>query len=402
MGSASGVYKQCVYKKETTYGVQASSGGGQSMRRTSLDLSLKKDSYKSNEVRQDLQIADLRHGTRRVPGKVGGELSPKTWADFLGTICKRAFTVAPSITGATITVSGTGPYTLTRQAGSFLSDGFKVGHIGRLTAGGFNAANLNKNLFISSVTALAITVVVLNGSALVAEGPISGASFSLPGRHTWIPTTGHVEESYTIESFNPEVPSSECAVGCKLSGFSANLPPTGIAGIDFDVVGKDVIPAVSQYFTASTPVTTTGSLAAVNGIVRIAGAVAAVITGLTLQANGAYTGDPVVGSNTIPQQFANPIEVTGQLTAYFDSTTLRDAFFNESEIDIAVAFTSDNSAAADFVSFVLPRVKLTSYDKSDGMGAIIATAAFQSLQNHAGGTGLATEKTSLMIQDSAA
>lgn len=402
MGSASGVYKQPAYKKESTYGVLAGATGAQALRRTSIDIGLNKDTYKSNEIRGDMQVADFRHGVRRVAGKIAGDLSPKTWADFLGSFCKRAFTAAPSVTGASITIAGSGPYTLTRAAGSWLTDNIKVGFMGRLTAGSFNVANSNKNLFVVGVTATVLTVIVPNGSALVAEGPIASATFACTGKQTYIPTSGHVEESYTIEQWYPETPSSEAFTGCKIGGFSTDLPPSGIAGISFDVIGKDITTQATQYFTAATAATTTGSLAAVNGVIRAAGAVVATLTGLSITGNANYTGDAVVGSNSVPQVFPGVIEISGQLTGYFDSASLRDAFLNETEIDIAGVFVSDNTATADFISFVLPRIKLGGHSKSDGQGAIVATMPFTALLNTAGGTGTATEKTTLLIQDSAA
>jgi hypothetical protein len=402
MGSASGVYKQPAYKKESTFGVLAGAAGAQAMRRTSVDIGLKKDTYGSAEIRGDMQKADFRHGVRRVSGKISSDLSPKTSADFFGSFCKRLFTACPSVTGASITIAGSGPYTLTRAAGSWLTDNIKVGHVGRLTAGTFNVANSNKNLFVAGVTATVLTVTVPNGSALVAEGPIASATFAVTGKQTFIPTSGHLEESYTIEQWFPETPSSEAFTGCKISGFTANLPPTGVATIDFDVMGKDIATQASQYFTAATAATTTGSLAAVNGVIRAAGSVVAILTGLSIQGNANYTGDPVAGSNSIPQLFPGIVEVSGQLTGYFDSVALRDAFLNETEIDLAGVFTSDNSATADFVSFILPRIKLGDHAKSDGQGAIVATMPFTALLNVAGGAGTATEKTTLLIQDSAA
>lgn len=402
MGAASGVYKQANYKKETTFGTKPSAASAQSMRRESIDLNLQKDSYGSNEIRQDLQKADFRHGVGRVSGKISADLSPKTWADFIGSFCKRPFTAAPSVTGLSITISGSGPYTVTRSAGSWLTDGIKVGNVGRLTAGSFNVSNSNKNLFVTAVTALSLTVITLNGSTLVAEGPIASATFALTGKQSWIPTTGHVEESYAFEQFYPEVPAGEIFTGCKISSLTVDLPPTGIAKIGFDVMGRAMESTTAQYFTSPTAPTTTASLASVNGVLRAGGQVVAVLTGLNINGAANYSGDPVVGSNVIPQFFAGMVEVSGQATAYFDSTALRDAFVNETEIDIVGVFTTDNSATADFISFIMPRVKVNNFTKSDGAGAVIATIPFQALLNGAGGAGTATEKTTLMIQDSAA
>lgn len=403
MGNASDLYKLVNIKKETTFAVAAGAAGAQSARRISCDMSLNKDTYKSNEVRPDMQTSDFRHGVRRGAGKIQGDLSPKTWSDFLGSFCKRLFTAAPSASGLSIDVAGAGPtYTLTRAAGSFLTDGFKIGHVARLTAGAFNALNINKNLLIVGVTASVLSVITINGSSLFAQSGVTGSTAAVVGKQTYIPTSGHIEESYSIEQFYQELSASELFIGSKINGFAASLPPTGIATIDFDLLAKDMVPGNAQYFTSPTPATTTGSLAAVNGVLRAGGSTVATLTGLTLNGSSNYTGDPVVGSNTIPQFYPGTVEVKGQATAYFDSVALRDAFLNETEIDLVGVFSSDNTAGADFISFVLPRIKLLSHTKSGGAGGVIVTMDFVALINNAGGAGTATEKTTLLIQDSAA
>lgn len=401
MSEASGLYKRLTYKKEATFGLLPDNAGGKALRRISADLSLAKDTYQSNEIRPEQQMKDFRHGVRRGQGRISGDLSAGTWADFLGSFCKRLFTAAPSATGLSLTIAGAGPvYTVTRGAGDWLAAGFKVGMVGRLAGAGLDPDNVGVNLFITDVTALALSVMTANGVALVAEGPIAASGFVGVGKATWLPTTGHVEESYAFEQFYPEVPTSERFTGGKINGFTLNLPPTGIATIDFELMAKDMQPGSAQYWAAPTAATETDSMAAVNGLLRAASGIQAVLTGLTITGAASYTGDPVVGSNTIPRFFPGIVRVTGQATAYFDSAALRDAFLNETEIDIIGLFTGSNANGAEFMSFVMPRVKLGSHTKSDGEGGIIVTMDFTALLNSAGGAGQATEKTTLLIQDS--
>jgi len=403
MANASGLFKALTYKKEVAYGTVPAAGAAQALRRISSDLSLKKDTYQSSEIRPDQQIADFRHGVRKVEGKISGDISAKTFSDFIGSACRKVFASLTAASAVSVTIAGTAPnWTVTRAAGSYLTDGFKIGHVIRLSVGSLNAANINKNLLITGLTATVANVVTLNGTVMVAEGPITSTTITMVGKQTFMPTSGHVEESYSIEHWYSDVPASEVFSGCKISGFSANLSPTGIATFDFDVMGQNITTAASQYFTAPTAATTTGSMAAVNGVIRINGAAAGVLTGLTLKASGGYTGDPVVGSNVVPALYPGIMNVTGQATAFFDSTTLRDVFLNETEVDIIGVFTADNSATSDFVSFVMPRVKIGSHSKSDGDKAIAVTMDFQALLNNAGGAGIATEKTTLLVQDSAA
>ena len=67
------------------------------------------------------------------------------------------------------------------------------------------------------------------------------------------------------------------------------------------------------------------------------------------------------------------VKVTGQFTAYFQDATLRDLFINETESQLAVALTADNTAAAAFVAFVMSRIKVGGASKTDGEGGLVQT-----------------------------
>lgn len=400
---AAGVFKQLVYKAESTYGTIPSAGSAQSLRRVQSSLDLVKDTYQSNEIRTDQQVYDFRHGVRRVQGKITGELSCGTYADFIAAAVRRDFAAVSAITGASITVAGAGPYTLTRAAGSFLSDGVKVGDVVRLTAGSFAAGNLDKNLVVTGVVALVLTVVVLNGSTLTAEGPIASATVTIQGKKTYVPQTGHTDKSFAIEHHYADLDESEVFLGCKPTKISIGLPPTGLATIDMDVMGQNATTYSSgsaPYFTSPTAALSTGLMQSVNGVLRMGGAAVANITGLSLEIASNYSGDPVVGSNTVPFLFAGRILVTGQLTAYFDSVTLRDAFHNETELDMIAVFSATNDKDSAFLSFVCPRIKLGGSSKNDGEGGLVQTIPFQALLDGTGGSGTDTEESTIVVQDS--
>lgn len=402
---ASGLFKQVAYKREGvgSYGVLPGASAAQALRRVTSTLDLSKDTYLSQEIKRSLQKSDFRHGVRRVKGKLTGDLQCATHKDFYALALKREFAAITPIAGASITISGTGPtYTVARAAGSFLTDGVKVGHVVRLSAGAFAAGNLAKNLLVTAVVALSLTVVVLNASALTAEGPIATSTVTVIGKTTFIPQTGHIDDSFAIEHWHADIGQSEVFSGCKPSQIVLSLPPTGLAQFDMDVVGQQSTTASARYFTTPTAETTTIALAAVNGVMRMGGVAVATLTGLTLTIACTITGDPVVGSNIVPFAFMGGVNVTGQATAYFDSVALRDAFYNETEIDIVAAFTADNSAAADFLAFTAPRIKLTGAAKSDGEGGLIQTLPFQCVEPLTGGAGIANERSTLMIQDAQA
>ena len=403
MAQAAGLFKQLAFKREVTFGVAPAASAAQLLRRVTSSLDLSKDVYSSNEIRPDLQVSDYRHGVRRIKGVVQGELSPRTYSDFISAACKRDLVVGVAASGASITIAGTGPsYTLTRAAGSYLTDGFKIGDVARLSVGVFNAANINKNLYITGLTALVATVLVLNGTALVVEGPIVTSTVSVFGKKTYIPTTGHTDISYSLEHWFQDNTQSELYSGVKVDKFDMSLPPTGLSTCSVDLMGQSFTGTQARYFTSPTSVTTQAVLASVNGILVVNGTQQVTVTGLTINVDPMFSSAPVVGSNQIPALFAGPVMVNGSFTAYFTDNVLRDLFVSETESSLQVVLSTDNTAASDFIALTLPRIKVGGQQKSDGTGGIVQTFPFTALLNNAGGAGFATENTSFSYQDSAA
>lgn len=402
MPISKGTAKIVAYKKETTWGTLAGVTLGKQLRRVTADFNLSKESYESNELRTDRQVADFRHGVRSVEGSLNGELSSKTYADFMQSLVARDFTAAPSATALSITVAGAGPtYTVTRAAGSWLTDNFQVGMVFRLTAGAFNALNLNKNLLIAGVTATILTVVVLNGTALFAEGPIASATAAAIGKNTFVPATGHTDDSYTIEEFYADIAQSEAYTGMKVGSMNTQLPATGLATVDFSFMGKDLASkGTTQYFTTPTVQGTDGIYASVNGVVLVAGAPVALITSADFSIERGMENATAVGSNAIAEIFTGRIRVTGNLSVYFQDAAFRNYFDNETPVSLVLTLTEDSTANADFISFTIPKAKVNSFTKADAELGIVAQCSFMGLLNDVTTAGLPA--TTIAVQDSQA
>lgn len=404
MAIAQGITKSLRYKKETTWGTLAGATGASVLRRVTGTFNLKKDTYQSNEIRTDYQIADYRHGIRSSEGSLNGELSPGSYSDFFAAALARNFTTGATATGVSVTIAGTGPsYTVTRAAGSYLTDGFKVGDVIRLSVGTLNAANINKNLIIASLTATVATVYVLNASLLVAEGPITGTTITVVGKKTYTPLTGHTDDSFTFEEWYSDIARSEVYTGNKVGSSNVQIPANGLATVDFSFMGKDLAQTGStQYFTTPTAQGTSGIVAGVNGLLLVNGAPVGLVTSADFSIARNLTMEPVVGANTVPDIFEGRVNITGNFSAFFQDGILAGYFDDETEIALIITMTTSNLANADFVSFTLPRIKVGSADKNDGETGIVRSFSFQALLNTAGGTGTSTEATTLSVQDSLA
>ena len=397
MATASGINKIVSYKKETTFGTLPSASGAQTIRRVSSSFNLTKETYQSEEIRTDYQLTDFRHGVRAVEGNISGELSAGAYSDFLASSLARNWTAAtPSALGSTTIASVTGTYTITRTTGSFLTDDVRVGNCIRLT--GFATNNNNKNLLVIALTATVATVVALNGATLTPETVASGGTYTVSGKTTYAPTTGHTDDSYSFESWQSDIGQSEVFVGNKVNTVGIALPATGLTTVDLSFMGQDLKQrSTSQYFTSPTAQGNNGIFAAVNGALIVNGSPVALVTAANININRNMTSEAVVGSNIKPEIYEGRIVVDGDFSTLYQDGTFAGYFDTEAEISLVVALTANSSPDSEFMSFTLPRLKLSTDTKDDGEKGIVSQNSFQALKGN-GVNGF--EATTIMIQDS--
>lgn len=405
MSKASGIFKEVRYKKEAAgqWGELPGASGAVKLRRTSADFNATADVYSSNELNTTFQNVDTRLGVRGAEGSLNGELSPGSYAEFYGAILAKDFAAVTGASGVSVTIAASGTnFTITRAAGSWLTDGIKVGHVVRMTGAGLNAANQGNNCLVISMTATVLTVMVLSGTSLVAEGPIASVALAPAGKVSYIPQTGHTDNSYTIEEWYADITESAVFTGMKVTSANIQLPSTGMVTTDFAFMGKGLTSEsdTTAYFTSPTGPTTTGLLTAVQGAVLLNGTNAACITDANISIERANEPGQCVGSNYNSEIFMGKINVTGSLSAYFSDSTLRNYFTNEVPVTLVLVVTTGEQKNSDFISFVLPSVKLTSATNADNETAIIASIDFTALMNSVTTNGLID--STIMIQDSAA
>ena len=400
MAIAQGTRKSVIYKKETGgWGTLAGASGGKQLRRVTANFELTKEAYESAELRVDHQVASYSHGIRSATGTLNGELSAGSYADFMQSILERDFTAVtiPAAVSVTVTVSGS-TNKIIRSTGSWITDGLSVGEVVRGT--GFTAtADNNKNLLILAVTATELTVRPLNGVLMTAQATAASATLTAPGKQTYVPATGHTNDSFTVEEWFSDIQQSEVYTGLKVNSMAVSLPSTGLTTIDFGFAGRDLAQKGStQYFTSPAAQNTNGIFAAVNGAMVVNGAPVALITSADFTVDRATENATAVGSNSVAEIFTGRVRVTGNLSIYFQDATFRDYFDNETPVSLVMALTADNTANSSFISFVLPKVKLGSFSKQDAELGLTASSSFTALLNDVTTAGLLP--TTIAIQDS--
>lgn len=401
MAISKGTAKVVAYKKETTWGTAAGASGGKQVRRVTADFNLTKETYESNEIRTDRQLADFRHGVRSADGTLSGELSPNSYSDFMQSLVAKDFAAVTAVSSLSVTIAaGSGTlWTVTRAAGDWLSSGVKVGSVIRLSGVGLATGNAGKNLLVVAMASSVITVQVLNGSVLTAEGPIASVTATVVGKQTFVPATGHTEDSYTIEQWFQDISQSEVFTGLRVGSMNVQLPATGLTTVDFSFMGKDLSSkGTTQYFTSPTAQGTNGIFAAVNGAMIVNGQPVALVTSADFTVERAMENATAVGSNSVAEIFLGRIRCTGNLSVYFQDASFRNYFDDETPVSIVFALTTGSEANADFLTFTMPKVKLGSFSKADAELGLVASTSFQALLN--GDTTAGLPATTIQIQDS--
>jgi len=379
--------------------------GGQLLRRVSSTLNLVKDTYQSAEVRTDRQISDFRHGIKRVTGSVTGEFSPGTYWDFIEAACRgtEVAALAFSNTEFTSIAASSVASTLTLGSGDAVAQGFRVGHIIQL-ANTTEALNNGRNFLLTSISSGGTVLGVY--PAPTTMGADTSFNIVTMGKSVYPPSSNHVSRKFLIEAYHSDIDISRVFTECRIGGINLGLPATGMGTVEVPMMGRDMevySDSNAPFFGSPTSENTNGIVAAVNGLLMVAGTAVGVVTGITINLALNPTSDAVVGQNFVPEVFLGRANVTGQFTAMLQDSTFLNYFKNETEISILVFLTTTSAIDAPAMSVYLPRVKMG--DASVGLqgeGAQIITAPYQALKSTATESTTGIAATTIFFTDSLA
>ncbi len=385
------------YKKESTFGVLPTNDStAKQLRRTSFGVSLTKEAIRSAEIRRDRQRPAIRHAMRKVAGPVEGELSLGTYADFIGSSLRRNFAAVASLAALTTVTATVGAPQFVRASGSWITDGLRVGMTIRMTGWTTTAvANNSKNFTIIALTALQMTV----AEAVAAKAAGDSVVVSIPGKCSYVPLTGHTNDSYSLEQWAPDAAQSRRFLGCRVGGLKISLPPNDKAMLSVDFMGQDRAKAASQYFSAAAAAGTSQMQTGLTGSLYVAGVQVAILTAFELSLTNGLETKGVVGSNLTPEVWQGTVEASGSFSVLWQDATFDGYFDDETDVPIVVQLRDSSASAADFMNIVLPSLKLAGGDLPDGERALVQSFQFSAAVG-SGANGY--EATTLFIQDSLA
>ena len=385
-------------------GTDPANSGGQLLRRVATTLNLRKDVYRSNEIRSDRQIGDMRHGARRVEGGVSGELSPQTYFPLFEAAHRHTAvtTITDDEAVFTSVESDASTSKFTFGGGDPVAEGYRVGDIIRFT-GLATTANNNRNFVIVGFGGTSNREVTVYPAPTTATADTE-FDVARPGKASFVPASGHVSRKFLFEVYNEDIDLSRVFKECRISGYRLSLPATGMATVEVMAMGRDMevlTGGSAPFFGTPTANSTTGILAAVNGALYVSGTKIGVVTSLDVDFAMNAEAQPVVGQNFMPEIFLGAARVTGNVSVMLENASLLDAFLNETEGSLLSLMETGTAQPADAMAVYIPRIKFGQADvQTTGEGAQIVSMTYEALRYL--GTGPGIEGTTIRLHDTAA
>jgi hypothetical protein len=369
-------------QEETVRGTKATDAPGSAYQLRIMDspgLDPDRTNIQNEENRTDGTTAMPRLGSLRVPATYNMPLTVGGAIDVLWkAIMRGTWTASTDITNTQMTSITTTTSTIVATAGSWLTQGVRVGQVVRLS-GHSTAANNDRNLRVVSVSALVIGVAGTGTDAAtpLTANAVADTSFTLTILKRLNTPAAPVRVSHTIDQYGSVMDQSLVGSGMRLTGFNLRAGPDGIVTVGATYLGAEcevLTTAASPYFT--TPTVTTGLALVVNdSVIRYNGADLLHFTGFDLNFQIEASTLPVGGGIITPDVYDSTLTVSGTITVPRFNLANMTLWRAETEFDAFILVEEPTALPRPCQGIYLSRIKLTKANApaGGGTGALIET-----------------------------
>lgn len=196
------------------------------------------------------------------------------------------------------------------------------------------------------------------------------------GKILIVPTDNHTTDSFTIEDVFKDIAVSRTYLGCRVSKLSLDIQPNGIASVSVSFLGQRSEESTNAYFTSPTNLAQSGKLAGVAGKLLFNKQPLGLVTGCKIDIDLNASSEPVLGSRFAPDVFIGTVAVSGSFSIYMQNKQMFDTLRAGTPLSLELRMDAEDTAGTDYVSIILPGIKLTSIETDDGAKNIIQTLNF--------------------------
>lgn len=328
-----GNLSRLVYVPETLFGTTPATPTGQVLRQKGFTQDAERKYIDNTELRTDSMVPAGRGGALRGKGSVDGWLSYGTYDDLLAAALgnfiwsANVIKVKPIVTDTAATLQITAATkTITRPAGSFITDGFIVGDYVNLT--GFTNAG---NIGMATLATVAALTMTWNAAPTTLVAVDEGAN---PAGACIV----NIRPSFTFERQHLANGLYFPAIGGVINGFEMSGKTNAAVEVKFDYIVKQAANETgTSVFTALTAVNTNPLITAWDGSVKNGGVTMANIVGWNVKASRELDIAEVVASSVLYDIQPRATHVTGSIELYFSDYAMYTAMRAETDLDIVIA-----------------------------------------------------------------
>jgi hypothetical protein len=331
---------------ESAFGVASGTVMDQ-LRFTDTSLNVEKATFTSNEIRSDRQVSDMRHGMKSNSGDVTVELGLTTYDALLEGALSGTFAAVTTGSVSLQVVAATKKFI--RTAGSFVTDGFRVGM--KVLPAGFTAPANNARTRVTAVTALELTV---DSTTLVDEADAAGRTVAMVGK---VLKAGTAMKHFTIERSFLDIGQYLVLTGCTIDSMNIDIQPEQMVTATFGFMGKDGKLNNATMATGTNAPAANSPFSAFEGSLYFNSTQSAVVTGISVELSNGRAAQGAIGNRSAIGISEGTCSVTGTLSAYFENATMLQAFLDEEQV--AIEFTLADPNGSDFHTVRMPRCKFT-------------------------------------------
>lgn len=360
---------------EVTYGTTPSNPSFALVRHTGATLGLSKTSIVAKEQRSDRQVADVRHGNRQLGGDIAAELTHGNLDALLEAALCGTWEDQWSEPNTELTTAEVQSETTIASAGGDLPL-LEVGDA--ISISGFtNPAN---NVSRAIVAASTVNLLTLVGTELVTEAAGDTVTITVLNQRL---DCGVTRRSFSLLRHYSDQDAGDkpfhLHTGVEFNSVSLTVKVDAPVEVSFSVVGRNVTlsgtgPAGATYGSAVDGQVYVG----LSGGLALDGVTLGVVTEVTLTVENGITPRFVLFDDKTTRPSINTCNVTGQLTAYFEDSSLLERFYNEDDASL-VFYLTDPSG--NRYTFDMPRIKLNGGQPDTNAGPITLTIPFQAVRD---------------------
>lgn len=352
MAYAAGSQIQVAYVTEVTPGTTPGTPIASLLRCTSASLGMERNLIESAELRSDRMISDVRSGMRRIQGDIDTEFSAGSFDDFIEAATGGTWVPTKVLTGNPTLAVTASTRTITRSAGSFVTDSFANGDY--VFFSGFTNAG-NNGLF--KITTVAALTLIMDPTATTLVDEVAAAN-KMVESFAGVLKAGTTARSFSIEVGLKNITQYRLFKGCYIDKLAFSVKPNAIAKIKYSILGMDEAVSATPMDASPDPALTTKTIDGNSAlaVIKEGGSTLAYITGVDFVLDNQGKILEVVGSNKGVGVNWGRSKITGTITAYIPDVTMYNKFVNDA--NSSLEFVLADGTVGSY-SFKLPNVKYT-------------------------------------------